>query len=259
MLKTSFNNRFYVRVLLLNVFVYSLNICYSQPDSLKKYTYLVYCKTSTNHKLFGAGFFIKIPEGLFFLTANHLAAQTPCNKLNVVLDKKIGSHYSIDISKIPKQQHTSAFGEKDLLIYKIVDKKFSKVNSVEKLLPDFKNLEVNKIKNIVYYGFPEVDNESDFDFIKTFPTLVMSEDTLIGSYNYIRYSNTLSKYDSINYLSGSINGTFSGEGDSGAPVFFKIQNQYFFGGMCKAGVGSLKIAYIMRPEKILEEIKKIMK
>jgi hypothetical protein len=221
-------------------------------DSLKKYTYLIYCKDKNERITFGAGFFIRWNRKLFFVTANHLAAITACDTLDIVAG--INKTYKLNAANVVKQELKTNFGEKDLLISLIDEKKIVKVNSLEMLVPNYQRFDFSRIKEIVYFGFPEVENEKQFDFKKTFPVLVRSNDTIIGSYNYFRFSKTLNKTDSINYLTKSTSESYSGEGDSGSPAFFKINGHFFFGGMCTSGVAPLKIAYIVRPEIIIKEI-----
>lgn len=227
-------------------------------DAVNKFSYLVFCKGSDQRVFIGVGFFIHLNRKLFFVTANHLAAGTTCDTLNIVLTRA-KRPYKISVSDIPKQRLQTNFAEKDLLIIEINQKESLSVNSVEDLIPNYQKFDFTKVKEVVYFGFPKLENENDFDFKTTYPTKVLSMDTLIGSYNYFRFSNTLNKYDSVNYLSGHIGGINSGEGDSGAPVFFKVGNRFFFGGMCTSGVSSLSVTYVVRPEIILREIDKLSK
>lgn len=221
---------------------------------LKQHTYLVFNK-SGQRVLFGAGFFIKDKRDLFFVTANHVAA-IPADSVTILLSKETKKTYTISILEGHGKGLDKFFGEHDVYFKKVNNKIVGRVNTVNTFMPDYKHFDFSKIKNIIYYGFPETNNESRYDFKTTFPELVISEDTIIGNYSYVRYSPTFNKYDSVNYMTKSINGTYSGEGDSGAPVFFVLNKRYYFGGMCTAGVGSLKVAYILRPDKLIDSLAK---
>lgn len=226
-------------------------------DLLKQYTYLVFHK-SEQGELFGAGFFLRNGKNLFFVTANHIAA-TPVDSVKILLDRLTNSTYTISIADGHGKDLKTNFGEYDLYFQKVSREIINKVNTVNRFIPDYKHFDFSKAKKVTYYGFPETNNEPRYDFKTTFPELVKSEDTIIGAYNYVRFSPTYNKYDSVNYMTKSINGTYSGGGDSGAPVFLKVNNQYYFGGMCTAGVGSLKVAYVLRPDKLLDSLNRFSK
>jgi len=183
----------------------------------------------------------------------------PVDSINIVIDQPTNKIYPISIEDVQKKELKTNFAEYDLYIKKVNRSLLGKVNSINKFIPNYKRFDFITVKHVVYFGFPKVENEPVFDFKIAYPSLVKSEDTIVGSYNYVRYSSTLNKYDSINYITKSTNDSYSGEGDSGTPVFFKIDNKYYFGGMCTSGVGSLKIAYIVRPEKLLDSLNKFFK
>ena len=219
---------------------------------LKEYTYLVF-HNSEKGSLFCAGFFTKHKKDLYFITANHIAA-IPEDSITILIDPQKNIKIQISIEDGKKRKLETNFAEYDLYIKKVNSYFLGKVSTINKFIPDYKHFDFSNVKHIIYFGFPNVVNEPVYDFKKVYPSHVKSEDTIVGTYNYIRYSSKLNKYDTINYITKSTNGSYSGEGDSGAPVFFKIGNQYYFGGMCTAGVGSLAIAYILRPEKLLDSL-----
>jgi hypothetical protein len=221
------------------------------------YTYLVF-HNSQKDSFIGAGFFIKHNQKLFFITANHIAAK-PVDSVNILINKSTNRVYPISIEDGQKVELKTNFAEYDLYIKNVSYDLLREVNLINKFIPDYKKFDFDKVKQIVYYGFPKTDNEPVFDFKTTYPTLIKSEDTIVGTYSYIRYNPTLNKHDTINYITKSTNGSYSGEGDSGAPVFFKTDNRYFFGGMCTAGVDNLHIAYIVRPEKLLDSLHRFSK
>jgi hypothetical protein len=226
-------------------------------DLLKQHTYLVFHK-SKQGEFFGAGFFLRKGKDLFFMTANHIAAM-PVDSVKILLDRFTNSTYTISITEGHSKDLKKSFGEYDLYLKKINNELINKVNVVNRFVPDYKNFDFSKVKKIVYYGFPTTKNEQPNDFKVTFPEYIKSEDTIIGNYNHARFSPTFNTYDSVNYMTKSINGTYSGEGDSGAPVFFEVNKQYYFGGMCTAGVGALRVTYILRPDRLLDSLTKFSK
>jgi hypothetical protein len=223
---------------------------------LKQHTYLVYHK-SVEGELVGAGFFFEQNKKLYFITANHIAT-TPVDSVKILIDNLINSTITISITDGHGKDLKTNFGEYDLYIKEVNKDIIKKVNLINKFMPNFKYFDFSKVKNIIYFGFLVTTNEK-YDLVTTFPALVKSEDTIIGSYNYYRFSQSFNKYDSVNYMTKSINGTYSGEGDSGAPVFFNVKNKYYFGGMCTAGSGTLKVAYMLRPDKLIDSLKKFSK
>lgn len=248
----------YLTLFLLIIFVSCASLNHSAISKekinffLKRHTYLIFHKSSRD-EVVAAGFFIKNKSDLFFVTANHVAT-IPVDSLTILLDKSTNSTYTIGISDGHGKNINTIFGEYDLYFKKVNSKIVGEVNTVNKFIPDFKYFDFTKMKKIVYFGFPKTNNEPLNDFKTTFPELVKSEDTIIGNYNYFRFSPTFNKYDSVNFITKSINGTYSGEGDSGSPVFFVFNNQYYFGGMCTGGNGTLKVAYILRPDKLLDSL-----
>lgn len=223
-------------------------------SELKKYSYIVYLKTNKYDYYVGIGFFIKLNRDTYFITAKHVVS-IPADTLYIVIcDSCSGKNkiISIDISNVSKNVDIS-FGDTDIYVHKVTDKSIKRVNSIEKYIPNYsKKFDFNKVENIVFYGSPKTINDQPFNLINTFPSIILTEASLIGSYDRIRYSPTLKKYDSINYWAKAINNTFANKGDSGAPVFFKVGNKYYFGGMCISGVQSYNVISIVRPDKLIQ-------
>lgn len=237
----------------ITTFLFSLQIVIAQSE-LQNFSYLAYAKTNSGSAYLGVGFFIKSKKDLYFLTAKHVAA-IPSDTLNILICdtcSELNRTIKIDISKASKTVNP-IFGDTDIYIQKIDRRIAKKINSVEKfLVKDYNKFNFDKIENIFIYGFPDTSNSFAFDLINTFPKKIMTMASIIGSYNFVRYSKTLNRYDSVNYWAKAVDNTYASEGDSGAPVFFKIDNNYYFGGMCVSGVHTLNVISIVRPEKLIQ-------
>ncbi len=235
------------------VFLSSFQNGISQSE-VRGFSYLAYAKTNSDGAYVGVGFFLKLKKNLYFITAKHVAA-IPCDTLTILIcDSCIEPNRTlkIDISAAPKSANP-IFGDTDIYIQKIDSKLQRRINSVDKFLAkDYHSFNFKKIESIFIYGFPDTTNNFPFNLETSFPNKIMTKASLIGSYDLVRYSQTLNKYDSINYWGKAIDNTYASEGDSGAPVFFKIGDKYYFGGMCVSGVHSLNVISIVRPEKLIE-------
>jgi hypothetical protein len=223
-------------------------------SELQNLAYLAYAKANSGVPYLGVGFFIKSKKNFYFLTAKHVVS-IPSDTLTVlVCDTCLEPNRTIkiDISKASRT-FNPIFGDTDIYIKKIDKKLAKRIYSIEAfVVKDYKKFDFKKIENIFIYGFPDTSNNFTFDLTNTFPKKIMTKASIIGSYDLVRYSTTLNRYDSINYWAKAVDDTFASEGDSGSPVFFKINNHFYFGGMCVSGVHTLNVISIVRPEKLIQ-------
>jgi hypothetical protein len=237
----------------ITTLLFSFQTLVAQSE-LQNFAYLAYAKTNSGGAYLGVGFFIKSKRNFYFLTAKHVAA-IPSDTLNVLVCDTCSEPnrtIKIDISSASKTINP-IFGDTDIYIHKIDKKVAKKINSIEAfVVKDYKKFNFKKIESIFIYGFPDTSNNFTFDLINTFPRKIMTKASIIGSYDLVRYSPTLNRYDSINYWAKAVDDTFASEGDSGAPVFFKINNHFYFGGMCVSGIHTLNVISIVRPEKLIQ-------
>lgn len=234
-------------------------------DKFKKYSYLIYAN-GDQFKYSATGFFIRKDNRLFLVGAGH----TFNNKntitgvddndypdiISVIVCPKCKNDSGIihiDISQIKKMAQPSTFTIKpEIYVYEIKDKLPFEVNSIEGFMKNFVNFDKNLIDSIFMYGYPSLIGNSINDYKQISPTL--SFGNLLEKYTVFNYYPQINTYDKINYLMKPNDSSPMGGGFSGSPCFFKIDDKYYFGGICIGGSINKRLIINVRPEQIIKLI-----
>ena len=238
----------------------------SSYDSLNKYCYLFYGKASDNSFFSGTGFFYRVHNKLFFLSASHcftnrdiINCKQDDNPYPDTMSIVIGQNkfYPIDIRNIKKKSKCEPYYSKaDIYVYQIKNNKLN-VYSIE----NFVSFDTVKIEKVIVLGF-NTHGKSSADssyYIKIKST------NCIPSFTTNPYKTTylipLKLNDSINYQINT-KGTPIAEGYSGSPVFFessilsngKTTNKIAFGGMVIAGNSSINLGTVVKAFSIIQAV-----
>jgi hypothetical protein len=234
--------------------------------TLQQYSYLIFSNTKDGKLKNGTGFFIKSGTNTVFVTAEHIISgwnnfkdkkeEVAPDTFFIRLYKKNGERflYPIDAAAFKKSYTPVRFYEKaDVYIYSIQYPERFKINSIENYIADYPNLISDSIEAITSFGYP-MRNVRSFDEVINFKAIPLKADFL-SIYNEKLFYKDKNIYDSINYVIKVKNG-ICGQGNSGAPVFFKLKNRkdYIFGGLISGADENTNRAIICRPEFVLKSI-----
>lgn len=247
----------------------SSNMTTPQPDvNLQKYSYFIFGVKTPNTINQGTGFFVREQERLFFITAAHtITGWSPITGKNDpgplpgdifqlrLYKDNTEVFIPLDFSK-HKQSYVKKLGfdQPDLFVMEIKNLNFE-INSIESYFMKYPL--TDSIHESQIFGFPVLEENDPNKYVKAPASKLEAE--LGFDYKKKIYWQMFNKYDSINYQLKILNSFSTLHGYSGSPVFHKIGNkrEIVFGGVLFSG--DPPFTFVIRPEYILEEIKKVIK
>jgi len=248
------------QILILSLLNPLLMHAQGRPSELKKYSYLTYILEENGTPAFGCGFFLQYHNEMFFVTAGHVVGldrntdEKWPGTLNIVLCKEINSKacvLELDISKVAsKKEQIKKYIQPDLYFCKI-KKPLKWVNAIKSQIPNYRKFGFSKIEGLYLWGYPNGPNS--LTEIKEPIDTVLAKGPIIGNYNLRRYIKEANTIDSMTYWVNTT-GSNSSFGDSGAPAFFKVGNNFYFGGLCSMGYKGFNVMTVVRPEIIIRKI-----
>jgi hypothetical protein len=240
----------------------------NSPSNIPAYSYFIYGIKNNNSIEQGTGFFLTKGRQLYFVTSAHLILSWDF-KNNISTYPKIDSFFirlprknSTDFYFFPISVKTIressvkgyAFQYPDICMIKMPNLEDYQINFIS---IDRKNYPIKDIISEVYIsGYPVNDTINDRKTYMELPPTV-SEGKIIADYfkKVFWLENGIS--DSINYQVKIIKGPCK-SGISGSPIFIRTlnSNELIFGGIAVMGDPLTMDIHSVRPEFVLNELKK---
>ncbi|WP_276481037.1 hypothetical protein [Paraflavitalea pollutisoli] len=262
MLKASF---LYIFTVLYCFFIPKMIYGQVLSGDLGKYSYLIYSNNG-QFRYSATGFFIRKNDRLFLIGAGHTFNGKNTitgeddkdypDSISIIACRECGADSGvihIDISKIKKLAQSTTFTkEPEVYVYEVDSKLPFSIKSVDLFVKTFDDVDKNSIDTVIMYGYPNLAGTTIREIKQTVPTI--SFGNLLEKYSTLNYYAEINTFDKINYLMKPNEKSPMGGGFSGSPCFFKIRNEFYFGGICIGGSINKRLVINVRPEEVLKLI-----